>query len=184
MVKKRNALVFLILGIFLTATFSGCTFFQPPVEEPPIGNDEKQEYDIVLYFGDSQAEYLHPELHTVEFESEPDSVKIAQQIVNELIAGPIDDNLIPTIPPGTKLLSLVIEDEIAYVDFSEELKTNHWGGSAGETMTITSITNSLTELEAIGKVQILIDGEKQESLAGHWDIQEPLDRDPLIIKEK
>ena len=70
---------------------------------------------------------------------------------------------------------------MATVDFSKELKTKHWGGSTGESMTIMSIVNSLTELPGIEKVQILIEGQKEDTLAGHWDLSSPISRDESII---
>ncbi len=182
MVKIRNNTVFLILCFFLIITLSGCNTFQQPEENVPANNNQTSQYEVVVYFSDSQAEYLIPENRAVEIDRDASSQQLAEEIISELIAGPNDSTLSPTIPTGTELLSIVIDNKTALVDFSEELKTNHWGGSAGETMTITSIVNSLTELDDIDKVQILVEGEEQESLAGHWDISEPLKRDPNIIR--
>jgi spore germination protein GerM len=78
---------------------------------------------------------------------------------------------------------LKITDQIAYVDFSEEIRSKHPGGSAGELMTLNSIVNSLTELPEIKKVQIMINGKKVDTLVGHADLSQPLGRDESIIKK-
>ncbi|MDI6601467.1 MAG: GerMN domain-containing protein [Thermoanaerobacteraceae bacterium] len=132
-----------------------------------------------LYFSDANAEYLVPEMRTVDESKSP-----AEGIIKELIKGPTRSDLTKTIPEGTKLISLEINNGIAYVNFSKEFKENHWGGSAGETMTLYSVVDSLTELPDIKKVQFLIEGNKTDTLAGHYDILNPLDRDPTLIREE
>jgi len=46
------------------------------------------------------------------------------------------------------------------------------------------LTGHLTELDSIDEIQILIEGEKQETLAGHWDISKPITRDEKIIQKQ
>lgn len=154
--------------------------------KPPLTPTQQKETvteEITLYFGDDQAEYLIPEHRTVQVEKNASSEKLVQVIVNELIAGPKDESLRPTIPPETRLLSVEINNNTAKLNFKEEIRTKHWGGSAGETMTITSIVNTVTELNNIDKVQILIEGEIQDTLIGHWYIGEPIERNEEIIKK-
>jgi spore germination protein GerM len=88
-------------------------------------------------------------------------------VVEALIEGP-ESALTPTIPEGTRLLSVKIKGTTAYVNFSGALADNHPGGSSGELQTIYSIVNTVAlnfpEIEA---VQILVDGGKRDTLAGH-----------------
>lgn len=86
------------------------------------------------------------------------------------------------IPKGTRLLGISLKDGIVYVNFSEELKKNHPGGSLGELLTIYSVVNTLTEFPEVRKVQILINGAVLETLAGHIDLTSPLERDLSIVK--
>ncbi|NLB88106.1 MAG: GerMN domain-containing protein, partial [Syntrophomonadaceae bacterium] len=153
--------------------------------KPPLTPTQQKETvneEITLYFGDDQAEYLIPEQRIVQVEKNASDEKLVKVIIDELIAGPKDQSLRPTIPPEPRLLSVEINNKIATLNFKEEIRTKHWGGSAGETMTITSIVNTVTELNSIEKVQILIEGEVQDSLIGHWYIGEPIERSEEIIK--
>lgn len=86
------------------------------------------------------------------------------------------------IPKGTKLLGISLKEGIAYVNFSEEFKKNHPGGSLGELLTVYSIVNTLTEFPEVKKVQILINGAVLETLVGHIDLTSPLERDLSIVK--
>lgn len=186
---KKGIISLLVTGILLLIVLvSGCSSSQDSDQSsnnPPSPSQDETTFrtqEIVLYFGDDQAMYLVPEKRTIKVPETADKLPTGA-IINELIEGPNDESLRPTIPKETKLLSVKIEDKTAYVDFSEEIRTKHWGGSAGETMTITSIVNSLTELDGIDKVQILIAGEKQDSLVGHWYIGDPIERMDDIIKK-
>ncbi|MGI5911881.1 MAG: GerMN domain-containing protein [Syntrophomonadaceae bacterium] len=187
--KKRNGFtLFIIFGLLLIAiVLGGCqssSQADPNNNNPPEGSNKPQPSTIeaVLYFSDEQAEYLVPEKRTLAIEEDNDEV-LAKAIINELIAGPRNENLGATIPANSKLLSLTIQDGLATVDFSEEIRSEHWGGSTGETMTINSIVNTLTEIDSIDRVQLLIAGQNVDTLAGHWDISEPFERNEAIIKK-
>ena len=181
--NRGKILVSLIVLVLIAAAvfaFNPSDKQEPPnISEP----DNKQfiEQEITLYFGDSQAMFLVPEKRIIEIEKDS---PIADAVVTELITGPQNKDLSPTIPQGTRLLSLKIEDRVAYLDFNKEFRENHPGGSSGETMTLISIVNSLTELDSIDEIQILIEGEIYETLAGHWDISKPITRDEKIIQKQ
>lgn len=126
--------------------------------------------EVTLYFSDNQALYLLPEERTLTLQGKP----LAEAVVQALIEGPRLPGRTRTIPEGTKLLSLSLSDDTAIVNFSRELRTNHWGGSAGEMMTVYSVVNSLARIKGISRVQFLIEGQKIETLTGHLDLTAPV----------
>lgn len=144
-------------------------------EVEPVPTEEMVE--VNLYFSDSQAMYLVPEKRKI-----PQTPSLARQAVIELIKGPENSDLYPTIPEGTQVNELYIAGDIAYIDLSEEIFKNHPGGSSGELMTVYSIVNTLTEISQIKGVQILVEGNEKKSLIGHIDISMPLLRDEDWIK--
>ncbi len=154
-------------------------------KEAPYREEEKKEIEPIptemievnLYFSDSQAMYLVLEKRKILKTS-----TLARHIVNELIKGPVNPDLYPTIPEGTSINEVYIAGDIAYIDLSEEVFKNHPGGSSGELMTVYSIVNTLTEIPPIKGVQILVEGNERESLVGHVDISRPLLRDEDWIK--
>lgn len=143
----------------------------PAQNQPPANGAPKETpVKIILYFSDSQADKLVPEEREVVRNGQP----LEEIIVRELIKGPAKKGLLKTIPESARLLSLTVKEGVAYVNFSREIQTKHWGGSAGESMTVYSVVNSLTQLERIKKVQFLVEGKKVESLLGHMDTSEPV----------
>lgn len=125
---------------------------------------EKSKITVTLYFADQDSMYLIPVKKEIEVNpQEP----IEKTVLELLIKGPEQKDLIPTIPSGTKIKNIYTNEGICYVDFNEDFVTKHSGGSSGEAMTIYSIVNTLTELNNISKVQFLIEGNIREEYKGH-----------------
>lgn len=82
------------------------------------------------------------------------------------------------IAEGTAVRQLFLtESGEAFVDLSQEAVTNHRGGSLDELFAVYAIVNTLTvNLPAVKHVQILIDGQEVDTLAGHVDLRHPLAR--------
>jgi len=112
---------------------------------------------------------LGREIRTVNRELGP------QELLEELLKGPQDMKLTRIIPESTKLLDLWVEDEIAYVNFSSDISDANYG-SATEGVLLSSIVWTLTQLEEIEAVQILVEGKIVESIAGHISTATPLRR--------
>lgn len=77
--------------------------------------------------------------------------------------------------------SLQVKEGTATADFSSEV-TRLNVGSMGEALAVAAIVNTLTEFPEIRRVQILVEGRKVESLAGHVDVSRPLARNDRLIK--
>ena len=84
--------------------------------------------------------------------------------------------LLSPIPKGTVLRALYLTDDgNAFVDLSAEVTLAHPGGSLDELFTVYALVNALTvNLAEISAVQILIEGQEVDTLAGHVDLRRPL----------
>lgn len=140
----------------------------------PIPETNSQE--VVLYFanteyvetGNEELEHLIPEERLVEY----NDTSLEEAIVRELIKGPESEGLSSPIPSTIQLLGVEVSEGTAYVDFANE---GLHGGSLQEYFTIEEIVNSLLELDSVDRVQFLIDGEKSDSLMGHYEIVDPFE---------
>lgn len=108
---------------------------------------------------------------TRAFEKQPG----ARELMEELLKGPQDDKLSRIIPEETRILDLRIENGIAYLDLSSEIATANYG-SQMEGVLLSSIVWTLTQLEEIEAVQILVEGEIVDSIGGHCSTSIPLTR--------
>ena len=116
---------------------------------------------ITVYFSNLEGNALLPSNLRITYDG---NIPIVELILNRLIAGPIEDNMLQTIPEGTKLINVTTKDNIAYVDFSEEF-LNINPEIQGDVV-IYSVVNSLIELSYINKVQFTINGTIVEDYNG------------------
>lgn len=125
-----------------------------------------EETELIIYYANEEGSLLVPVVKTVVIDS---NLGFEHTILNLLIEGPPDDDLNGTIPESTQVKDIYTKDGVCYVDLNNAFVTSHLGGSAGETMTIYSIVNSLAERPNISKVQFLIEGEIRETYKGHLE---------------
>ncbi len=91
--------------------------------------------------------------------------------------------LAQAIAEGTKVRQVFVADNgTAFVDLSKEAVANHRGGSLDELFAVYAIVNAITvNLPAITRVQILVEGQEVDTLAGHVDLRHPLGRNMLWV---
>jgi hypothetical protein len=108
---------------------------------------------------------------TVELPLSSDPVLRAKQVLNTLLAGPVDADL-RTLPPDAALLAFyLLPDGTAVADFSEALATETPSGILSEQMAVDSITRTLeADVPKVERLKILIHGQEVETLAGHLDL--------------
>ncbi|MFQ5465746.1 MAG: GerMN domain-containing protein [Thermodesulfobacteriota bacterium] len=136
---------------------------------------------VRVYFGSPEGTYLTPETRGIR---RGDLAAEVTEAVGELLRGP-KTGLTATIPVGTKVLAVKVRGGTAFVDLSGEVAANHPGGSSGEIQTVYSIVNTVTvNFTSVKNVQILIDGKKRKTLAGHIDISLPLGANTRFIRTR
>lgn len=147
----------------------GAFYQDDVVTHSNTANTMAQEQSVTLYYPDSQGEYLVKVTKTISLTA---GEALEGSLIEELmIRPPVSDVELP-IPEGTIVKNIQVTDGICYVDFNEAFRSNHYGGSTGEQMTVYSIVNTLTELPNVSRVQFLIEGEKIISYKGHLDFSQ------------
>jgi spore germination protein GerM len=184
----KTTTIIIILSVILAA---GVLFFVLNPKKEPTGKKtyqidvpEKQAQgkEVFLYFTNSENSALEAEKQKIQFSS--DTREFAEKLIKDLLKGPSGSGFMSAVPENTKLLSLYIQDNsIAVLDFSEEIRENHPGGSQAEILTIYSIVNTLTlNIDEIKEVKILINGKEAETLAGHIALSFPLKENLTIVQ--
>ncbi|MDH7479064.1 MAG: GerMN domain-containing protein [Syntrophomonadaceae bacterium] len=132
---------------------------------------------VDLYFADLEKDQLVPEKRNI-----PKVVGIARATVEELLKGPAaDSGLRSAIPPGTSLLDINVRtDGLCIVDLSREMRSQALDPME-ESLAVYSVVNTLTQFPTVKRVQILVNGQKVESLNGAVLISQPLVRDEDLI---
>lgn len=107
----------------------------------------------------------------VELPLSSDPVLRTKQVLNTLLAGPVDVEL-RTLPPDAALLEFyLLPNGTGVADFSEALATATPSGIQSEQMAVDSITRTLeANVPQVQRLKILIHGQEVETLAGHLDL--------------
>lgn len=125
------------------------------VENTGDAINEETVTTLTLYFTNKSGDKLVKEKVNVTCSS---NISVEKLVVESLIQGPVSkDTDYPTLPSGTKILSISTKDGICYVNLNDGFLEQ--GYNVTEAVTIYSIVDSLTELSGISKVQILVNGE-------------------------
>src|SRR5580658_4914399 len=108
---------------------------------------------------------------TVELPLSKDPTLRAKQVLNTLLAGPVDGEL-RTLPPDAVLLAFyMLPDGTAVADFSEALATAIPSGIESEQLAVDSISKTLeANVPQVRWLKILIHGQEVDTLAGHLDL--------------
>lgn len=146
-----------------------------PLEQPSI-DGAKGTRDIVLFFATSDGQGLKKEIRTI-----PKNEGVARDVINELIKGPADSTLFPTIPASTVLEDINIKDGVCIVDFSSSFLTDSAEGAIDGELMLYSLVDSLTQFPTISEVRILVNGEVQQTMIGGIDLSQNLTRNEECI---
>lgn len=131
-----------------------------------------------LYFANETGDKLKNQSSILEYNA---NVALEKVVVEQLIAGPMEENYYPTIPKDTKVMSVTTKDGVCYVNLDTAFTGQ--GYDVLGSVTIYSIVNSLTELTGIGSVQILVNGETSITYKDNISLETPFQKNPEIIEK-
>ncbi|MBP3569857.1 MAG: GerMN domain-containing protein [Lachnospiraceae bacterium] len=117
-----------------------------------------QEAKVAVYFANEFGNALVESNLKITYDG---TVSTEQLVLEQLMEGPVVDDMQPVIPVGTVLNKVTVKDGICYVDFNEKFMEKREAITAE--VAVYSIVNSLTELSNVYKVQFLINGEPRKN---------------------
>lgn len=140
--------------------------------------DAYQYGTFTLYFADSDGKHLVAEKQKVYYSA---SVPKEREVVELLLRGPIDTQLMATMPADLKILNVTLSDGIVYVNLNDVFLNGT--PQVAEKTVVYSLVNSLLELEGTQKVQISVNGETKYALGDGIDLSQYLTKNTDLILE-
>ena len=136
------------------------------IPEEEISDEQLRETIVSLYFPDKETNSLKPDARLVNVK---ELIESPYNILIELlINGPKNDKLKSIIPENTKLLNSSLEGECLILDFSSELLNYNKDDSKEKENLIYSIVNTVTELNEVNRVKILINGQTNDEFKDEY----------------
>lgn len=138
-----------------------------------------EEVSVDLYFATPDA-YLRKETRPVPASFLTESAQAqAELLINELLKGSMaQDGTMNVIPPGTEVLEVKYQAEIKALSLTLSSQFANLAGSAGETLAVYSIVNTLTNLEEVNTVTVNIQGAELQ----HMDLLDNLTYSTDLVK--
>ena len=164
--KKWIAIVLVILTVLIVSVL----IFNSNIEVEYVPETEIAEIDlrktmITLYFQNKENKELQKETRLID--SKELLIEPYTELINMLIQGPESEFLQKTVPEGTKLLGVERVGECLKINFSKEFVDNASTDENDRKNYIYSMVNTLTELNEINSIKILIEGQE---VSGFEDI--------------
>lgn len=169
----------LLVGLGLTAVVYVPRWFAPETADVPVGAEAGAEAGrrirATLFYVAEDG--LALEALDADVPYGPNVAEQARRLLEAQLQ-PAPAPYAQAIAEGTSVRQIFLTDSgEAFVDLSKEAVTNHRGGSLDELFAVYAIVNTLTvNLPAVKHVQILVDGQEVDTLAGHVDLRHPLAR--------
>ena len=158
-----------------TTTTGSATATVPPPATTSEDGDSEPAPGVLTY----QVWWHDSEGLFVSYRTEGKTPRVGTAALEALLEGPEsferDYGLGTSVPDGTQLLGLTIDDEIARVNLTSEFESG--GGSASMQMRLAQIVYTLTQFPTVKGVVFSLDGEPIDVLGGEGVIiDHPLTR--------
>ncbi|RXT14934.1 GerMN domain-containing protein [Ammoniphilus sp. CFH 90114] len=141
---------------------------ESPTNEP---KEEEKKLNFKIYFTDANVLELKEQELEVTWSESSSKYSLAFQ----LLASEVPQ---PDVSPweGWQLLNDQFDNGILTVDV---MSSNNPVGSSMERMMILSLLQTMFQFEEVTQVQLLLNGQKVETLSGHIDIEKPFSREDV-----
>ncbi|MEK4195559.1 GerMN domain-containing protein [Paenibacillus sp. FSL L8-0493] len=141
-----------------------------PSSKPVENETQKQSQSIEVYYTDSQIMDLVPAKTTINYS---DDVEKYTETFKALQSNENTD-LVP-LWGKIELKSLKFVEGQIVMDIHKPDEAQL--GAGGESFAITSLAKTYFQFAEVKSIEVLVDGEKVESLMGHVDLLHPMTRD-------
>lgn len=142
------------------------------IENPGEQINSIQNTSLTLYFANEAGDGLVKEVRQDVYYSS--NVSLEKLIMEQLLEGPKMKGAKSAIPEGTRLVTVSVVDGVCYVSLDETFRNQDY--KVSEAIVIYSIVDSLTELPAINKVQISVNGDTSGNYRDNFLLSDMYDR--------
>ena len=150
-----------ITGILLWSNRSKNTEENVIQPQEEITDEQMRTALVTLYYMNKETKELTPEGKMIDVKkllTDP-----YETLINLIIEQPKNEKVQSAIPNGTKVLGAELKGDVVYLDLSNEFIENN---SVEEKTIINAIVNTLTELNEVNGVKILINGQENKEFKG------------------
>jgi spore germination protein GerM len=137
----------------------------------------------IYFFRNDKLVAVTRTLPEIEAGESADKSAVARFAAEKLLAGPtageIKEGFFTQIPQRTKILRLFVENGTVFVDFNRRIG-EYGGGTTSIQGIISQVVYTLTDVQGIKRVSILVEGKSKAVLGGEgYTVDRPLRREDV-----
>lgn len=142
-------------------------------------NSDTQARSITAYYKDENG-FIVPVITNIPWEE-----GIAKATIRTMVIGSdkekelVQSGLHGVLPEGTEIIGMSIKDGLCVIDFTKSILNN--ASYEDEKDMMTALSYTLTEFDTINKVEILVEGQKLETLAQGYPINVAFERENINL---
>lgn len=170
--KKKETIFIIVFLIIITVAVGGYLIYKNIVQkqdnkiteytpEEEISDEQLRKTIITVYYENKETGEIMPEARQV------DVAVLAKNpyeyLINCLMENPKSEKLQNTIPTEAKINKIELKGDILFIDFSKEWIESIELGKEAEEKMINSIVKTMTELNEVNGIKVLVDGEEGKS---------------------
>ncbi len=152
--KNKFRIIGIILTVVIVVSAVGIYFFTRNAPKP-VG------LSTDIYFYDAATNMIKPEQHNIMFTERKD---LLGKVLGEIILGPKpSSNLSPVMPKDVKILTANLNDDSVQINLSSDFNN---AKVREKLFFISSLVWSITDIDSVSKVNILVDGAPLKGIDG------------------
>lgn len=148
-------LIILIIGLIIYLYINNKEV-EEYIPQQEISQEDEKKATVTLFFQNKETKILEAESKNMD--SNDLLLEPYESIINLLIEGPESENLEKLIPDGVILNNVILENYCLKIDFSKQFIENCSDDEIVRKNIIDSIFNTVTQLNEVSNIKILIDG--------------------------
>jgi len=165
---RRAAALALLAGMLILTALNACAR-KPQSVAPPSSR-------FTVEFVNAGTQALDPVAYPIS--SKLSRSGVAEFAVTQLLAGPATGRENVVLFPAGTLLDVSLQSDSAIVNLTGPLATKYHGGADDESAMFKSLVYTLTNVQGVASVQVLVAGKKRAALSGgHFELDAPLTRE-------
>ena len=135
---------------------------------------------LTLYFADSKGTQAVKEVRNVHYST---STTLEEVVVEEVLSGPVDEDLSPIAQPSVKILGVSRKNGVCTVNLDDTFQEKPASGQATAETAVYSIVNALCDTCKVKKVQFQINGDSDVKFRDTLSLKDPFEKNEEAISQ-
>lgn len=144
-----------------------------------VGTNSYRYAALSLYFSNKDGNKIVREVRNVHYSS---NTTLERVVMEQLLKGPMNTQLLPILPEDVRVLSVSVEDNLCTLNLSKEFLNVRGDEALLPEVTIYAIVDSLCDMLDVERVQFQVEGQSNVLYKESLNLSGPFHRNSELIE--